>query len=448
MDRLSLVVLIYAIAVSVLIALSAPGLGLAALMAPCVLFWQGRVSAGDLRARYFWMTRAVKQAVEPVVDAEPVKPVIPAPAGDDLRPMVEALRDGDFACRLDGAGRDVAAFNGAMAQLQRAFGELTALADQVAGGDLRAKARRAHPGDLGLLPGAMRAVCDGLSPMVATASQTARDVAGRSTALVGATGAIFDDIGSHKSQIAQVSEATASVQKSVLDITQQLGRSDAVAKSALETVIAGQSVGEQAEAALGLMKEDTDAINGTLHVIESIAAQTNLLAINASVEAARAGEMGRGFAVVSSEVKALATRSAECARDIRDIVERSQASVQSCADQVVSCSEHMEQVGRKVREISERGDDVLVCCDAEKEVLTKIRALLDQLASGAASTEGRMDASCKQAAGLGEVAHKLCDALDRFHLNDDLGAGAHPVQAAFATAGGRQVAQVRQLRTG
>lgn len=83
----------------------------------------------------------------------------------------------------------------------------------------------------------------------------------------------------------------------------------------------------KAVAAMGAIEQSAKEITQIIEVIDGIAFQTNLLALNAGVEAARAGEAGRGFAVVANEVRALAQRSADAARDIKALIGKSTAHV-------------------------------------------------------------------------------------------------------------------------
>ena len=143
-------------------------------------------------------------------------------------------------------------------------------------------------------------------------------------------------------QITSVVQQTASAARQMENNTQEVSRT------------AGQG-GAQVADLVGTMRSIDDAsgrVTEVIKVIESIAFQTNILALNAAVEAARAGEMGRGFAVVAQEVRALATRSAESAKEIRGLIHASSEQVSSGATHVSTAADIIRHVVASVSDVS------------------------------------------------------------------------------------------------
>ena len=151
-------------------------------------------------------------------------------------------------------------------------------------------------------------------------------------------------------------ERTASAMEEITSVVQQTASAARQMESNTREVsrTAGEG-GEQVADLVSTMRSIDDAsgkVTEVIKVIESIAFQTNILALNAAVEAARAGEMGRGFAVVAQEVRALATRSAESAREIRGLIHASSEQVNYGSAHVNSAAEIINHVVRSVSDVT------------------------------------------------------------------------------------------------
>lgn len=174
-----------------------------------------------------------------------------------------------------------------------------------------------------------------------------------------------------------------------------------------------QQGGDVVQSAVGAMEEITDAsrrIGNITNVIDEIAFQTNLLALNAAVEAARAGEQGRGFAVVASEVRNLAARSAEAAREIKDLIEDSVAKVETGAGLVNQSGATLQQIVKDVQHVSQMMSEISNASAEQTQGIQEVTqaatamdtmtqqnaALVEQVAAAARELEG-------QASGLAQM---------------------------------------------
>ncbi|WP_349618412.1 methyl-accepting chemotaxis protein, partial [Azotobacter salinestris] len=175
-------------------------------------------------------------------------------------------------------------------------------------------------------------------------------------------------------------------------------------------------------------------------VIDSIAFQTNILALNASVEAARAGEQGRGFAVVAGEVRNLAGRSAEAAREIKALIEASSQRVGDGAQLAEQAGRTMEEVVRSVHRVTDIIDEISAASHEQSEGIAQVNTAVAQMDEVTQQNAALVQEASAASASLAEQARQLEEAVAVFQL------GAEPPREAQQEIPERNDAAHRQRR--
>jgi methyl-accepting chemotaxis protein len=224
----------------------------------------------------------------------------------------------------------------------------------------------------------------------------------------------------------QTVAALGEVTQAVNETAEGAGKAQKVATVARERAQKGGEVVGKAVAAMGQIEQSSEKINSIISVIDEIAFQTNLLALNAGVEAARAGEAGKGFAVVAQEVRGLAQRSAEAAKEIKILIATSREQVGTGVELVTASGKSLEEI---VTEVSAMAEVISTIASSAREQATSLREV-----SGAAD---QMDKVTQQNAAMVEEATAASQTLA--NETDEL---AHAM-AKFRTSAGEATA-VRQ----
>lgn len=171
----------------------------------------------------------------------------------------------------------------------------------------------------------------------------------------------------------------------------------------------------------GIMQEITENsrqiadING---VIDSIANQTNILALNAAVEAARAGEQGRGFAVVAGEVRSLAKRSADAAKEIRQLINVCVANMHTGSQEVELAGAAMGEVVKSVTQVTDIMAEITSASDEQSTGINQIAQAVNEMDSVTQQNASMVEEAASVARSVEEYAHSLEQAVSRFSLQE------------------------------
>ena len=215
-----------------------------------------------------------------------------------------------------------------------------------------------------------------------------------------------DDLARRTEQQAASLEETAAaledMARTVRAAAEHAGTTGERVRAARADAEAGSGVVGEAKAAMDQIARSSQEVGQIIGVIDEIAFQTNLLALNAGVEAARAGEAGRGFAVVATEVRQLAQRSAEAARNIKQLIERSDAHVGEGVRLVDATTEALHRVTGAIGEISSLAEEIAATTRAQTDSITQINGAMVHL-----------DRMTQQNAAMVEQSHAATVSLDR-----------------------------------
>ncbi|MDQ6969825.1 MAG: methyl-accepting chemotaxis protein [Mariprofundus sp.] len=247
-----------------------------------------------------------------------------------------------------------------------------------------------------------------------------------------------------QAQAASLEETAASIEEitgTIQQTAENSRRASQLSVEAREQAEKGNGVVKQATEAMAEIHQSSSKISDIIGVIDEIAFQTNLLALNAAVEAARAGEQGRGFAVVAGEVRALAQRSAEAAKEIKALITASVENVANGRSLVDQSGQALVEIVESIHKVTGIVGEIAVAGDEQASGVEQINIAVAQLDSGTQQNAAMVEEVNAVSEGLDGQVRDLNALVDGFKLEDEHAKKAHVVQpkkpasAAIKTTG-------------
>ncbi len=240
------------------------------------------------------------------------------------------------------------------------------------------------------------------------------------------TDAADDLSGRTERQAASLEEAVAALDEitSTVRVTAEgANRARKVVERARSAADASGSIVSQAVEAMGAIEKSSAQIGQIIGVIDEIAFQTNLLALNAGVEAARAGEAGRGFAVVAQEVRALAQRSADAAKEIKTLISASTAEVGQGVQYVGKAGEALRAIADEVDQIDGLVGEMAASTQEQARGLAEVNTTMNQMDQVTQRNAAMVEETTAASHALAQEATRLAQRMGELRIASEGGQG-------------------------
>jgi methyl-accepting chemotaxis protein len=293
------------------------------------------------------------------------------------------------------------------------------VAERIAEGDLGSSVEQGGHDEIGRLLQAIAGMQDRLRVLVGEIRQTADSIQVASTEV--ATG--NHDLSQRTEQAASNLQQTASSMEQLTGTVRQsadaASQANQLAASAAEVAQRGGQVVSQVVTTMDAINASSKKIADIIGTIDGIAFQTNILALNAAVEAARAGEQGRGFAVVAGEVRSLAQRSAEAAREIKALIGNSVDKVETGSRLVTDAGTTMNEIVASVQRVTDIIGEITAASAEQSSGLGQINGAVTQLDQMTQQNAALVEESAAAAESLREQAGRLAGLVATFRLRGE-----------------------------
>jgi methyl-accepting chemotaxis protein len=223
-------------------------------------------------------------------------------------------------------------------------------------------------------------------------------------------------------QASSLQQTAASMEELTSTVTQSADSASQANQLAQSASTAASKGGEVVRAVVSTMEQisaSSKRIGDIIGTIDGIAFQTNILALNAAVEAARAGEQGRGFAVVATEVRTLAQRSAQAAKEIKALIAASAEKVDVGGRQVSEAGAAMDDIVNQVRRVTDLVAEISNAAVEQSSGIGQINQAVAQMDQVTQQNSALVEESAAAAQSLNEQAKRLSQAVAVFKLEQD-----------------------------
>ena len=287
---------------------------------------------------------------------------------------------------------------------------------QIAAGNLAARERRQTGDELGELLYSLDTMRFSLSGIVGDVENRVSVV----TPAIQQIAAENEELASRtEQQASSLQETASSMEEMTSTVQQNTDNARQASELAVRNAKSTQETGEQMQQLVERMQriaQSAEKMTEMISVIDGIAFQTNILALNASVEAARAGEHGRGFAVVASEVRNLAGRSAEAAQEIRRMIDSTTQEVTGGRSAVEVAEKAIDSVMRQASKVSELMESISTASSEQSSGIGQINSAIAEMDDVTQQNATKVQSIAASADNLSLEAFELANVVDAFRL--------------------------------
>lgn len=298
--------------------------------------------------------------------------------------------------------------------------EAQAVMEKVAARDMTARVKGDYKGDLGKIKDAINMAVDNLDQALTQVAEATEQVSSGSQQISAGSQSLAQGANEQASSLEEVSSSLEEMSSMTKQNAENANQANNLAAEANTNAAQGGEAMRRMSTSINKIKDSSDQTAKIVKTIDEIAMQTNLLALNAAVEAARAGEAGRGFAVVAEEVRNLAQRSAEAAKNTANMIEESVKNAEEGVTISIEVSKSFESISGSVKKVNDLIAEIAAASQEQSQGIDQVNTAVAQMDKVTQQNAANSEESASAAEEMSSQAEELQSMIAQFALSQSI----------------------------
>jgi methyl-accepting chemotaxis protein len=326
------------------------------------------------------------------------------------------------ASSFNGAFKEIIdGLNNTLAAVASPIGEASTVLEKVAARNLTARMQGNYNGDFAKIKNSVNLAVDNIDEALQQVSTGTEQVSSASQQISAGSQSLAQGSSEQASSLEEVSSSLEEMSSMTKQNAQNANEAKVLAGEANNNADQGKQAMGRMSIAINKIKDSSDQTAKIVKTIDEIAMQTNLLALNAAVEAARAGEAGRGFAVVAEEVRNLAQRSAQAAKNTADMIEESVRNAEEGVLIAVDVSKSFESIAGGNKKVNDLIAEIAAASNEQAQGIDQVNNAVAQMDKVTQQNAANSEESASAAEELSSQAEELQNMVSQFQLSQQNG---------------------------
>jgi len=343
----------------------------------------------------------------------------------EIKKLIEAVNAGQLTVRADNQ-RFIGSYaqlvenaNGIVEAFLKPLNESHNILKQMADGDLSIRMDGDYQGDHAMMKNSINNMLGSFNSILKQVESATDDVAGSSSELASFSQSLSEGSQEQAASVEQISASIHETDQQINMNADNAAKANELADDSVQAAISGKEEMTKMISSMEEIHKSSQNISKVINVINEIASQTNILALNATVEAVRAGQFGKSFAVIAQEVRNLAGRSAQAVNETAELIATSNKKVNEGVSIAERTAESLETIVENIVKVRDLVEDINVASKEQAVAMSQLNDGMGQISSATENMSTRSQETAGSAVQLKNLASELKEQISKFKLCAD-----------------------------